>query len=48
MSHPTKRAIRWSRKLSYEDKEKIREFIFRVYAVTEEMKLEKNNKKEKK
>lgn len=47
-NHPTDRAYRWSMKLSYDNKEKIRNFIFRLYAVSEEMKIEKNKEKNKK
>lgn len=39
MKHPTKRAIKWAKNLSVDDKLKIREFIMRIHILSEEWRI---------
>ena len=45
-NHPTERARRWAEKLSYADRERVRELLFRLFVASEELKLEKKKEKE--
>lgn len=46
-NQPTERARRWAEKLTYADRERVREFLFRIFAANEELKLEKKKEEEK-
>lgn len=44
MKKNSEKLQRWLDKLSYTDREKIRELIFRLYSLSEEMRMDRNKK----
>lgn len=41
---PSKKLLKWSASLSYEDRLKVREFLFRLYTISEDMRIERKTK----
>ena len=44
-NHPTERAMRWAKKLSYSDRLKVQELLFKLYSISEDMRIERNKNK---
>lgn len=44
-NHPTDRAKKWAAKLSYEDRLKVRELLFKLYSVSEDIRFDRNKNK---
>lgn len=44
-NHPTDRAKKWAAKLSYEDRLQVRELLFKLYSVSEDIRFDRNKNK---
>lgn len=44
-NHPTDRAKKWAAKLSYEDRLKVRELLFKLYSASEDIRFDRNKNK---